>query len=156
MDFPLILLVLRLIHTVASFEALDTTAGVYRTLLAGEEWMAEAAYFYSQLRFGGPCLPGVAAGASNRGCHVLWMDIRLHCVRFLTLANGFDMQGDLDVIADGGTAGLDELVPLHAELLAADLRGCCETSAATGPGIVDVTFELRVEDDFPGDIANGK
>jgi hypothetical protein len=65
-------------------EALDTTGGVKNALLPGKEWMAFRANVNLQKRFRTHCFKGIAAGATYRGFHKVWMDSLFHLFSQIT------------------------------------------------------------------------
>jgi hypothetical protein len=85
-----------------------------------------------------------------------WMVDFISVAFLLLLPNGLDVQCYLDVVADDRAAGLDHLVPADVELLAADLCRGRERSSAVAPGVVDLAVVVDVEDDGPGDVADGQ
>src|SRR5688500_6639981 len=67
------------------------------------------------------------------------------------LAYGFDVDRDVDAIADHHTTCLEHLVPGKAELLAVDGRRGAERCPLVAPGILRLTEDLDVEGDLARD-----
>src|SRR5271166_1524027 len=72
--------------------------------------------------------------------------------RLALLLNGFDIDGDLNVVSDNHATGFKRFIPIQAEILAAEggRRGCADASVThwifyRGGGTLDV------EHDFLGD-----
>src|SRR2546423_9265063 len=71
----------------AALETLNPSSGVDQLLLAGIEGMARRADLHVQVRFGGPRVELVSAGAVHVREHVLGMDRDLHRLTSLATAS---------------------------------------------------------------------
>src|SRR4051794_17443813 len=74
----------------------------------------------------------------------------------LILADGGDVQRQLDAVADGEAAGLQRRIPLDAEVEAVNRRSGGEAGALLAVGVLALALELDVEDNFLGDVADGQ
>src|SRR5438128_645462 len=70
--------------------------------------------------------------------------------------DGLDLDRDLDLVADEHAAGLEELVPRQAEVLAVDRRRGGEAGAIAPPRILDPTRGFDLDDDRLRGAADGQ
>ena len=96
------------LHTVALFEAIHASAGVYQLLLAGVEGMALGADINAHLLFHGTSLERLAANAADDRLAVVRMDVFLHGIHLTLIGlsilrrNRHPINHAKDIIAHGG------------------------------------------------------
>src|SRR4030095_7427021 len=69
----------------------------------------------------------------------------------------FEVDGDVDIVADHDTAAVNAGVPLHAVFLAIDFGGGAGGYARVAPGIFHgIGWSFKVKSNFLGDAVNGE
>src|SRR6185312_5083592 len=73
------------------------------------------------------------------------------------VADGFNVDGDLDLVADHDAAGFESGIPDQAKFLAAELSGCGGADTLLAPGVLDLlSGTFYIECDLAGNAVNGE
>src|SRR5262245_14302222 len=82
----------------------------------------------------------------------------MSCEKLLSgFLDHFEVNGDVDIVADDYAAAVNVGVPLHAVVLTIDFRGGVSGYARVAPGILDgIGRAFDVEHDFFADAVNGE
>ena len=92
----------------------------------------------------------------NEGYSLLTCRSNLKIFTDLTilLLDSFDVYFDFDVVADEHSACLKRNVPVEVEVFAVDLGVGCESKHLRAPGAGVEAFEVGIEYNFFGDVAD--